>query len=89
MKVGQSSASQTVTLSNGDGTLTISGWSIGIDFIVVSTTCPSVLNPGQSCTYMVAFRPQSVGTKNELFRVFDSASNSPQKVKLHGVGTRH
>jgi hypothetical protein len=75
-------------LSNGDGPLTISGWSIGIDFIVVSSTCPSVLGSGQSCTYMVAFRPRRVGTKNGVFRVFDSAPNSPQKVKLHGVGTR-
>jgi hypothetical protein len=32
--------------------------------------------------------PQSAGTKNELFQVFDSASNSPQKVKLQGIATR-
>ena len=40
--VGQSSASQTVTLINGTGqTLRITGWSIGPDFTIVSTTCPA------------------------------------------------
>jgi hypothetical protein len=90
VKVFQSSAPQTVTLNNGDGDLTISGWSIGPDFQVVSMTCPipGVLPAGQSCTFMIIFQPKSAGTKNELFRVFDSARNSPQKVKLHGVATR-
>jgi hypothetical protein len=37
---------------------------------------------------MVSFRPHSAGTKNEQFRVTDNASDSPQKVKLHGVGKR-
>jgi hypothetical protein len=86
---GQSSAPSSVTLSNGSGNkLTIRGTVIGIDYKVVSTTCSSTLNAGQSCNYMVSFRPLSAGTKNEQFRVFDSAGNSPQKVQLNGLGTR-
>ena len=82
-------------LTNADGALTISGWSIGPDFKIVSTTCPlpppapSVLPAGHSCDFQVSFRPQSVGIKSELLSVFDSVRNSPQKVKLHGVATRH
>jgi hypothetical protein len=46
-----------------------------------------VLKPGQSCNFLVSFRPLSVGTKNEAFRVFDNI-HSPQTVKLHGIGVR-
>jgi len=91
VKIYQSSEAQTVTLTNGDSKLAIRGWSIGPDFRVVSSTCPSptgVLPRGRSCDFVIVFQPQSVGTKNELFRVFDSARNSPQKVGLHGVATR-
>jgi len=86
---GQSSAPSTTTLTNGTGKkVTISGIAIGNDFGIVSTTCSSVLKPGQSCNYLVSFHPRSAGTKNELFRVFDSATNSPQKVQLNGIATR-
>lgn len=89
VKVGQSSGSQTVTLTNGAAKkLAISGTAIGVDFRVVSTTCSSALNAGQSCDYMVSFQPLRAGTKSEVFKVTDSAHNSPQKVKLHGVGQR-
>lgn len=89
--VYKSSAPQVVTLENGtNSSIRISGWSIGPDFKVLSMTCPvpGVLPAGQSCTFDVAFAPKSVGTKNEVLRVFDSAKNSPQTVKLHGVSTR-
>ena len=71
--------------------LTISGWSIGGDFKIVSTTCPltpSTLPAGQSCTFQVSFQPQNSGRKNEVLRVTDGAPNSPQKVQLQGVGQR-
>jgi hypothetical protein len=92
VRVFQSSDAETVTLTNGDGKLVIRGWSIGPDFKVVSSTCPSPtgqLRRGNSCDFVIAFQPQSTGLKNELFRVFDSVRNSPQKVKLHGFATRH
>jgi hypothetical protein len=84
--LGQTSTASAVTLTNGTSTtLTISGTSIGLDFIVVSTTCSSSLAAGQSCAYMLAFRPLTAGSKSETFRVNDSSADSPQKVQLLGV----
>jgi len=67
--------------------LTISGYTIGPDFAVVSTTCPSLLRIGQSCNYVLSFRSLSTGTKSEVFKVIDSFHGS-QMVKLHGIGAR-
>jgi len=87
--IGHSSAPGDVTLSNGTGKkLTIRGTAIGRNFKIVSTTCSSVLNSGQSCGYFISFEPLTTGTKNELLQVFDSAPKSPQKVKLQGIGKR-
>ncbi len=46
--VGQTSSPQTLTLLDGDGTVTISGWSISSNFTVLSENCPAVLKSGQS-----------------------------------------
>jgi len=90
VKVGQSSAASTFTLSNGCvQKLTLNGTAIGLDFRVGGTTCTSALKPGKSCNYMVSFRPQSVGTKSEVFRVWDVIKNQrSQPVQLHGIGQR-
>ena len=89
VKVGQSSAPSDVTLTNGTAKkITIRGTAIGVDYKVVSTTCSSTLAARRSCDYSISFAPQRAGTKNEAFRVFDSANNSPQTVKLHGVAKR-
>ena len=86
VKVGQSSAASTLTLTNRAGqNLRIEGTAIGRDFVLVNSTCPAILSAGQSCNYLVSFRPQSVGAKNEVFRANDNI-NSPQKVQLHGTG---
>ena len=88
MTVGQTSAPSSVTLTNGAAkTLIIRGTAIGLDFFIVNTTCSSVLNAGQSCTYLLSFRPLSAGTKSQTFKITDNI-NSPQKVQLHGVGQR-
>ena len=86
--IGKSSAASTVTLSNKSGQkLTISGTAIGLDYRIVSTTCTSALNAGKFCNYMVSFRPQSVGTKSDAFRVVAVIKNQQsQSVQLHGIG---
>ncbi len=87
--VGQSSAPSTITLSNGTAKkVKIRSTTIGRDFKVVSTTCSSTLNAGQSCTYMVSFEPRRAGTKNEVFKVTDNSGKGPLKVALQGVATR-
>ena len=90
VKVAHGSAPISVTLTNGTKKpITISGTAIGSDYNVLVTTCSSMLTPGQSCDYYISFEPLGTGTKNETFQVTDSASDSPQKVKLHGIGTTH
>ena len=90
VRVAHGSAPISVTLTNGTKKpITISGTAIGSDYNVLVTTCSSMLTPGQSCDYYISFEPLGTGTKNETFRVSDSASDSPQKVELHGIGTTH
>lgn len=89
--VGQSSAARSVTLTNGCGQqATLNGTAIGLDFVVMGTTCPSALKPGKSCNYLLGFRPLSIGPKNEAFRVVNVIkSQKSQSVQpLHGVGVR-
>jgi len=91
VKVGSTSAPQTVTLNNQDGLLKVSGWSISSGFAVTSGgTCPTPpfqLLPGQSCTYMIVFKPKYTGKTTGLFQVFDNAKGGSQKVTLTGTGT--
>jgi hypothetical protein len=84
---GQTSAPDTVSLTNGSASkLTIKSAGVGlINFALASTTCPSALNVGQSCNYVLNFRPLTTGIKNEVFKVNDSSATSPQQVQLHGV----
>ena len=88
MALGQTSAASTVTLSNGTGSnFTIKGTAVGLDFMIVSTTCSSVLNPGGSCNYLLSFRPLTGGSKSELFLINQSTA-SQQEVQLQGIGQR-
>jgi hypothetical protein len=83
--LGEVSASSTVTLTNGTGkTLDIRGTGIGLNFVVVGSTCPAALSPGHSCNYTINFRPLSVGTKSGQFRVRNNIK--AQVVHLTGVG---
>jgi hypothetical protein len=75
--IGQHSAAQTITLSNGTGKkITIRGTAIGIDYKIVSTTCSSALKPGQSCNYIVSFRS---GQETKM-RHFESPQPSARKM---------
>lgn len=86
--LGQTSAASTVTLSNGTGSnFTIKSTAVGLDFIIVNTTCSSVLSAGASCTYQLSFRPLTAGSKNELF-IVNNTTNSPLEVHLLGTGQR-
>ncbi len=87
--VGQSSATHLATLANPSAkNIRITGKSIGNNYQIISTTCPSVLNAHHSCTYVLRFRPRSAGTKNQVFQVSGSGSRRG-KVNVHGVATRH
>jgi len=84
--LGKTSASSAVTLTNATSSnISLKSTAVGLDFEIVSTTCSSTLGAGQSCSYELAFRPLTLGSKNEMFKVTDSSSNSPQQVQLIGI----
>jgi len=92
--VGQTSASQALTLTNsGTATLTVSGDTVtgaSADFKFTSaSTCgtSTSLAAGASCQFTIVFTPQTTGTLTATITLTDNASNSPQTVTLTGSGT--
>lgn len=85
--LGTTSQSQTVTLTNGDSQLTISGITVGGpnpgDFNE-TTTCAASLAPGGTCTITVSFTPGGAGLRKAFISITDSAPGSPQIVALNG-----
>ncbi|PYV19321.1 MAG: hypothetical protein DMG21_01985, partial [Acidobacteria bacterium] len=90
-KVGTSSASQTITLSNNVGkrlnisSIAITGTNSG-DFRQTNN-CGSRLSGQSSCTINVTFTPAAAGARAAALTVTDNASNSPQTASLSGTGT--
>ncbi|MDQ1481869.1 MAG: hypothetical protein QOI44_2730 [Actinomycetota bacterium] len=65
------------------------------DFIVGTGCFPSGLHnhpvtlaPGAACTLSARFVPRARTARVAILRIDDSASDSPQTVRLHGVGTQ-
>lgn len=92
--VGQSSASQPVTVTNnGTGPLTINSIAVtgtsAADF-VSSDNCPSsptTLAVGASCTANVSFTPHSAASSSANLSVSSNGSASPVLVALTGAGS--
>jgi hypothetical protein len=80
------SAAQIVTLKNtGDESLTIH--SIGLSGVDASSfqstsSCPSTLSKGISCTISILFKPLRTGTDTASLAISDTAANTPQYVAL-------
>ncbi|HXL91329.1 MAG TPA: choice-of-anchor D domain-containing protein, partial [Streptosporangiaceae bacterium] len=84
---GQDSTAQTVTVTNPNSTaVTVSSVSISGVFAQTST-CPSSLPAGGSCTVSVKFEPTTTGTAAGTLSVASSAPGSPLTVALSGTGT--
>jgi trimeric autotransporter adhesin len=82
-------ATKTVTVSNtGGANLAIEG--IGISAAVggfdQTSTCPSTLATGSSCSIDVSFTPSSVGAGGAALTVTSNAPTSPDTVALSGTG---
>ncbi|MGB0123450.1 MAG: choice-of-anchor D domain-containing protein, partial [Silvibacterium sp.] len=90
--VGSSSASQSVTITNGTASSvtlsagTFSGTNAG-DFAISSTTCGSSLAASASCTASLLFKPTATGARSATYSITDSASTTPLTVALSGTGT--
>lgn len=77
-----------VTLTNSGGAaLNISSIVTSPSQYIESTTCPSSLAGGVSCTINVAFDPTSETDFNGTVTITDNAANSPQTISLSGVGS--
>lgn len=90
VKVGKSSSSQSVTLSNPGGTaLSITDIAIaGADpnDFTETNTCSASLAPKKSCTISVTFKPTAKKARSATLVITDNAQNSPQSISLSDTG---
>jgi len=85
--VGTTSKAQTVTLRNtGLGILKITKGAITGPF-GETTNCGAIVNPGNSCTISVTFKPRTIGPASGSISITDNAPSSPQTISLQGTGT--
>ena len=88
--VGTTSPAQTITVTNHENTaLTLTGLAASGDFSALpggATPCGGSVAAGASCTFEVTFTPGAKGSIKGAVTVADSASNSPQPLKLTGTG---
>ena len=90
-KVGTTSASQTITLSNPGATplKTTSFTIVGTDpkDFVQTNDCPKSLATGTDCTINVSFSPTATGARSGTLTIKDKALSSPQIIPLSGTGS--
>jgi hypothetical protein len=87
------SAAATVTCTETQGArvtvyrVTTNSPNYGLTDGTTCTSSSSQLGPDGQCTISVIFTPLTTGTETSTMYIYDSANNSPQKVKLTGSGT--
>jgi hypothetical protein len=90
VKVGTTSAAKTVNVTNNmKTTLTITAIGFnGPDAADYSqtNTCGTSLASAAKCTISVTFKPKATGSRPANLILTDSATTSPQKVKIIGTG---
>ena len=86
-KIGSTSPSQTVTVTNVSGhPVTFTSITSSGNFLE-SNTCPSTLNAGLNCTITVAFKPTAAGNRTGAVTLRDNDPGSPtQTIALTGTG---
>lgn len=85
--IGQTSAAQTVTLTNtGSATLNISSITTSGNYAISNNTCGSQLNAGANCTVKVTFTPTAKGKRTGTLTFTDNAPSGTQTVALTGTG---
>jgi len=84
--VGAQSPARTVSLTNtSPATATITDLSSDSSEFIVSDTCTAIA-PGVSCTALVTFRPNAIGTRLGELTVRTFTENDPYTVQLEGNG---
>jgi hypothetical protein len=85
--IGQTSAPQTVTLTNtGGATLNISSIVASGDYHISNNTCGATVAAGANCAVSVTLTPTKKGARNGTLTFTDNAPDSPQVVTLKGTG---
>ena len=56
------------------------------DFLIGSSTCGGLVQPGQSCQVTVYFAPEAQGQRTAALDIFGNDPNSPATVGLSGTG---
>jgi sugar lactone lactonase YvrE len=83
--VGSSSATKTLTITNtGTNALNVTNVAASGDFSQTNN-CTTVVASG-NCTITVTFTPTASGLRSGAISVIDNASNSPQLIRLSGIG---
>jgi parallel beta-helix repeat protein len=91
-QVGQTSAAQSVTVTNNNPAqpITINAISVvasATGSFLYSTTCGATLAAGQSCSVSVSFSPTSAEPISGFLTISSTAAGSPHSVFLGGRGT--
>jgi hypothetical protein len=89
--VGQSTAPQTVTVSNvSNASVNLTGFTIGstpADYTISANTCGSSLPAQSSCTLNLTFNPTKKGKRNGKLNVANNGGGSTATATLTGTGT--
>ena len=73
-----------INLESGPVTVTIGGTNAA-DFVKVSTTCGPSLQPGQTCLYIVSFKPSAPGLRTATISV-TSTNGGNVGTNMEGIG---
>jgi hypothetical protein len=85
--VGQSSAAQTVTVSNTSGvSIAAPAFAAPAQFGVTQNNCTASLAAGASCTVGVIFQPTAAGAATGVLSVSSASVATPATVLLSGTG---
>jgi hypothetical protein len=87
-KIGSTSASQTVTVTNvSSHSVTFKSITSNSGDFLETNTCPATLGAGLNCTITVAFTPTAAGNRTGAVTLKDNDPGSPtQKIALGGTG---
>jgi len=85
--VSSSSLAQGATVSNNStGEITVNGITVSGPFTSASNKLPTTLNPGESLTFNLIFKPSASGVASGNLTINSTAENSPSVVNLNGTG---
>jgi hypothetical protein len=85
--VGQSSAAQTVTVSNTSSSAASQlAFAVPAQFGLTQNTCTGSLAAGANCTVGVIFAPAAVGTATGVLTISSASVATPATVLLSGTG---